>query len=371
MTTTTSFAPRGNVNLADVKHSISQTRSNFTRLRGNFRRARDDEPSPDFITLVSLICEIYRTHGEDLAPVCQIQADEETQWNKGHTSTISHTKIPGFRKSTVAGYEASTPQTLIVKRPRQSILEEKSYALISFIIELRIRTHPPLRDHPSIARFRGIGWDFEDEEATIPRPLLLEELAPQGALDNFWDKWNFVRLNFKPKLDMCQDVAEGLLALHQCGIVHGDVKPENILVFPRPSSRDEFMVKLTDFGHSVFEHNRLNALPAFTPQWCAPEATTAVNMTFKDMAATDCYSYGLVILSIMIGRSFHVGCENIEGHKQDNTMLRKAMELIEREDRENTESDLDVSVIESLLDQTVQRDASKRNLKRCITIIRR
>ena len=94
-------------------------------------------------------------------------------------------------------------------------------------------------------------------------------------------------------------------------------------------------------------------------------------MTFKEMAATDCYSFGLVMLSIMIGRSFHVGCENIESHKQNYLMLRKAMELIEREDRENTESDLDVNVIESLLDQTIQQDARKRNLKHCLAMIRR
>ncbi|KAH8588298.1 kinase-like domain-containing protein [Bisporella sp. PMI_857] len=372
MTTNTSFAPQGSVNLVDLRYSITQTRTNFTRLRENFSRAQGNEPLPDFITLTSLICDIYRRHGDDLAPICQIQSSEETQYNKGHTSTVSHTKIPGLRASKVSDDTLNTQsQTLIVKRPRQSILEEQSYALISFITELRIRTHPPLRDHPSIARFHGICWDFEDEEATIPRPLLLEELAPQGALDNFWQRWNFVRMNFKPKLDMCRDVAEGLLALHHCGVVHGDVKPENLLVFPRPNGKDEFMVKLTDFGHSVFEHNRLNALPAFTPQWCAPEATKATTMSFKDMIATDCYSYGLVTLSVMIGRPFHVDVEDVETHKQGDTLLTKAVDIIEKEDKENTESDLNLDVIRRLLNHTVQLNKRRRNLKHCLSIIKR
>jgi serine/threonine protein kinase len=341
-------------------------------LRGDLSRLRDKEPKADFITLISLICEIYRAYGDELAPVRHTHPNNETKYNTGHTSTVSHTRILNHGASRVTrGTTSAESEFIIVKRPRQSVLEEQSYALTSFITELRIRTHPPLKQHPNIARFRGVRWDFEDEEATTPRPLLLEELAPQGALDQFWKKWKFVKMNFKSKLDMCQDLTDGLVALHQCGVVHGDVKPENLLVFPRQGAKDEFMVKLTDFGHSVFEHNCLNALPAFTPQWCAPEADVATNMSFSDMKATDCYSYGLVVLSIMMSRPFYTDLEGVEACKKDDTMFRKAVELVEKEDRDNNDSDLDVGVVQSLLSRTIRLNSKRRDLKHCINVINR
>lgn len=368
-TVTDTFTHQGSVNLLDLRYSISQARTNFTRVRG---ANRDRGTAADFITLVCLICEIYRNNGDELASVGQFHPSREKQYNKGHTSTVSHTEVSRNSASRIArGTTSTNSEVLIVKRPRESILEEKSYALISFITELRVRTHPPLRAHPNIARFRGVGWDFEDEDATIPRPLLLEELAPQGALDNFWKKWKFVQMNFKSKLDMCRDVAEGLLALHQCGVVHGDVKPENILVFPRHDANETFTVKLTDFGHSVFEHNRLNALPAFTPKWCAPEVQSSKNLTFRDMKATDFYSYGLVILSIMIARPFHEDFKDVEAYQKDDTMLSRLIQLIKKEDKENNNSDFDVGVIYSLLNVTVRLNPRYRNVNRCLSIMKR
>lgn len=376
MTSTTRLAPQGTVNLTDFRNSVSQNRVNFTRLRGTPRLSPDKGPPPDFITLIALISEIYRTYGERLVFVQQFHPNRETQYNKGHTSSVSHTNISRHGASMITrGATGTFSEGIIVKRPRESVLEETSYALVSFITELRIRTHAPLREHPNIAQFRGVGWDFEDEEATIPRPLLLEELAPQGALDNFWDKWNFVRLSFKSSLDLSRNVAEGVLALHDSGVVHGDIKPENILVFPRRDADNAFVAKLTDFGHSVFEHSRLNALPAFTPKWCAPElmpaVTTSKKMDFKEMKATDCYSYGLVVLSIMIGRPFYGSLDNIDESKLDDSMLKRGIELVNAEDRKNHDSDLDLSVIHALLRRTIRLKPAHRDLKYCIKIMDR
>jgi serine/threonine protein kinase len=204
---------------------------------------------------------------------------------------------------------------------------------------------------------------------------MLEELAPQGALDNFWEKWHFIRLSFESSLDLSRNIAEGLLALHNCGVVHGDIKPENILVFPRRDADNSFIAKLTDFGHSVFEHSRLNTLPAFTPKWCAPELTPEGSMSkrmeFKEMKATDFYSYGLVVLSIMIGRPFHKSLDNIEASKLDETMLKRGIALVNKEDRENHDSDLDLSVVQALLRRIVRLNPAHRDLKQCIKIMDR
>ncbi|PKS08200.1 hypothetical protein jhhlp_005476 [Lomentospora prolificans] len=373
-TSSRKIAPQGRVNLRDLRFSASRTRTNFTRIRGGTHVAKHASgPQADFITFVSLACEIYQRQDHDLVPIQQYPPALETYQGKGHTSLVSHAKVvqqtpSGFVKGSLTSHD----EGIILKRPRH-IREEKakSDALLSFITDLRIRSHRSLAAHPNITRLRGVGWDFEDDEATIPRPILLEEFAPQGALDNFWKNWSFVRLSFKANLEFCRDIAEGLRALHACGVVHGDLKPENILVFPRKDARESFMVKLTDFGHSALMSDDPETLPAFTPWWCAPEATTATNMTFTELKLTDYYSYGLVILSITLGRAFHVDFDDVEKSKQDGTILVKAAQLLEKEDKNNYESDIDVGAITSMLRKTIQLNPVHRNLDACVALIER
>ena len=56
-------------------------------------------------------------------------------------------------------------------------------------------------------------------------------------------------LDFDLKHLLCLDIARGLSSLHQAGLVHGDVKAENVLVCSSPSRR--YLAKISDFGFSV------------------------------------------------------------------------------------------------------------------------
>ncbi|TKW55992.1 Triple functional domain protein [Colletotrichum tanaceti] len=370
-TTRTRLAPQGSVNLNDLRLSVSQSRANFTRVRARAGRSTSNKgPKADFLTFVSLTCEIYQSQGDDLVPIQHYPSVLETYQGKGHTSLVTHAQVAlaapsNFSRGTMGWYS----EGIVIKRPRHSILEERADGLNSFITELHIRSHAPLESHPNIARLRGVGWDFEDEDATIPRPILLEEFAPQGDLNNFWKNWTFVKMSFKAKLDFCRDIAEGLSVLHDCGVVHGDVKPENILVFPRHDARNTFMLKLTDFGHSVIESDTAETLPAFTPQWSAPEVTKMTSMTFQQMKATDYYSFGLVTLSIMLSRAFYTEVEEIENHKQNGTIFLELVGIVEREDRCNDDSDLEVGTIARLLSKTVQLNPEARSLRESMDII--
>jgi hypothetical protein len=184
---TSTLAPQGSVNLSDFRYWGTNARNTFTRLRTNHKNVREKGPPADFITLISLISEVYRDYGDELAPVQQHHPKRETQYNQGHTSNVSHTVLRRHGASVVSdeGDHELPTESIIIKRPRGSVVEAQSAALISFITELRIETHQPLREHPNIVRFQSVGWDFEDEAAKIPRPLLIEELAPQGSCKLF------------------------------------------------------------------------------------------------------------------------------------------------------------------------------------------
>ena len=56
-------------------------------------------------------------------------------------------------------------------------------------------------------------------------------------------------LDYGLKHLLCLDIARGLSALHQAGLVHGDLKAENVLVCSSPSRR--YLAKISDFGFSV------------------------------------------------------------------------------------------------------------------------
>ena len=379
---TTRTAPRaslgtqGTINLGQVRHAITDTRSTFTRVRTRHNDHAIAEvlaTQADFITLVSLICKIYRDSENDLIPVQQFHQDAERHENGGHTCVVSQRAIfTNAASNYKRGTTDSMAEDIVIKRTRQSVLEPQSSGLRSLINELLIRTHPPIRGHPNIVKFKGIAWDFEDDVATKPRPLLLEELAPQRSLEGFWEKYKFVRMTFQAKIELCLDIAEGLAILHACHIIHGDVKPDNILIFPRIGRQDSFMAKLTDFGHSTSAHEERTKLPAFTQKWCAPEVLDDDHqLDFEGMIATDAYSFGLVVLSVIISESYCKSIEQFSPLTEADPMLSSAMQLVEDKDRESHDSDFELDTIRALLRCTIRQKPTQRSLSRCIRILKK
>ncbi|KAF5582072.1 serine threonine kinase [Fusarium pseudoanthophilum] len=368
-----SLVSRGAVNLADIRGTFSNTRSTFTQVRSRREETDSDTKKLDFITLVALICDIYGQFGDDLIPVQQFHPDAERQEDSGHTCIVSQRAISVKAASNVTrGESDALAEDIVVKRTRESVLHPGSSGLHSLVNELRIRTHHPIRNHPNIARFRGIAWDFENVEATQPRPLLLEELAPQRSMARFWRDYDFLRMNFMAKMELCLDIAIGLAALHGCDVAHGDVKPDNVLIFPRVGRQEAFMAKLTDFGHSVSAHQGLTSMPAHTPQWCAPEVLDYNHrLDFSGMKATDVYSFGLVVLSTILGRPYYQDLDTFEVSKRDGSMFDKAILMIEKEDQECQDSDFEMDIIQQLLSNTLLMKPAERSLEKCISILQR
>ncbi len=97
---------------------------------------------------------------------------------------------------------------------------------------------------------------------------------------------------------IAHDVALALGAAHQRGIVHRDVKPQNILV------NDQALVKLTDFGIATFyrdmDTDRLTTtgMTLGTVQYYAPEQAQGEIVT----PAADVYSLGIVLYEMLVGK---------------------------------------------------------------------
>lgn len=75
-------------------------------------------------------------------------------------------------------------------------------------------------------------------------------------------------------------------------VIHGDIKPENALVFTGP------VVKLADFGFSALASGKSLRLGGTEP-WVAPEYDRSGRYTLRQAKLMDLYSYGLLCLWII------------------------------------------------------------------------
>ena len=143
--------------------------------------------------------------------------------------------------------------------------------------------------HPAILALHDMGID----EAT-QTPYLVMEFVDGQPLDRVLEKGT---VPFPRACAWVGDIAVALAVAHRKGVIHGDVKPANILI------NGESRVKLSDFGMARVAHRdvgggQLLGTPAY---WC-PEQI----MGRPQDARSDLFSLGGVLYEMLTGQSpFH------------------------------------------------------------------
>ena len=101
-------------------------------------------------------------------------------------------------------------------------------------------------------------------------------------------------LDLMPGLQVAKQLCRGLAAVHVAGMVHGDVKPENVMVLPNG------LVKLMDFG--VARRAGLEAAEsgtvAGTPTYMSPEHARGAELDER----SDLYAVGVVMFELFTGQ---------------------------------------------------------------------
>ncbi len=137
--------------------------------------------------------------------------------------------------------------------------------------------------HPNVVRVH----DFGEAEGTryltmeyIPGTTLREMLGKHGNLD------------LVPAVQIAKQVCRGLAAIHKAGIVHGDLKPQNVMV------TGSGVAKLMDFGVARQAAQAQAGAVAGTPRYMSPEQARGGELNER----SDIYSAGVVMFEILTGR---------------------------------------------------------------------
>jgi serine/threonine-protein kinase len=104
-------------------------------------------------------------------------------------------------------------------------------------------------------------------------------------------------------LAIFRQLCHALGAAHRAGIVHRDVKPENIFLAKTRSAAEEVSVKVLDFGIAKVVAESKTAVTAAigTPLWMAPEQS---DPRAPITPAADVWSLGLIAFTALTGLSY-------------------------------------------------------------------
>ncbi|ELP84368.1 serine/threonine protein kinase, putative [Entamoeba invadens IP1] len=133
----------------------------------------------------------------------------------------------------------------------------------------------------------------------IPNKIcMVTEFAQFGSLQDLIKHKRSDEIETKLRVKMLLDAAKGISYLHKNGILHRDIKPDNILVFSLDVI-EKMNAKLTDFG-SARNVNLLMTNMTFTkgigtPIYMAPEVLDRK----KYKKSSDVYSFAMTMYEVL------------------------------------------------------------------------
>ncbi|KAL9614266.1 MAG: hypothetical protein Q9167_001222 [Letrouitia subvulpina] len=259
----------------------------------------------------SLVCDTTQRNGHVNGP-CQL-LDKNSELGNGSQFRVFKQLVIGLDYE--ACYRAvpiNSHGVAAIKIPRFVFSDQQRLDLSSsevsrqvrhMIIEITALCHPRLRDHPNIVDL--LGWGISNK-SWQKVPFLALELA-------FNDLAGFVRqspeLPFSLRHQILLDIAFGLDAVHEVGLIHGDLKPGNVLIFRQTEG---YIAKIADFGGGANLDGDGILEGLGTVGWRAPEfrrfQENGEGLDMSLLERLDSYSYGLTVWTLFLKDGHSAPC---------------------------------------------------------------
>lgn len=146
--------------------------------------------------------------------------------------------------------------------------------------------------HENVAQIYSYGT-YEKE------PYIVMEYVPGQTVADYIlrQRTNGVGLTMDEAVGIVEQVSRGLTAIHAVGIIHGDIKPSNILIGPG------FRAVVVDFGLMRWLGDAEDmSVVVGTPAYIPPEVVRADSLDLRLTPAADVYALGVTAYEMLAGR---------------------------------------------------------------------
>lgn len=228
---------------------------------------------------------------------------------------VDYTLGVGGMGTVYGGVQLSVNRDVAIKLLRAE-LSNREVALERFFREAKTISRLA---HPNIVKLIDFGQDRERDVLYLVMELVrgknLGDLLAQG------------RLRTALALDVVYQVCGALTEPHAAGVIHRDLKPDNLLLVP--VSDGTLQVKVLDFGIARFMESNTQltgtGMICGTPAYMAPEQAQNEKLD----ARTDLYSLGVILYEMLSGWPPFSGTSSLQvmlKHIQDTPpMLREIL----------------------------------------------
>lgn len=220
-----------------------------------------------------------------VSPGAEIKGEGEEEWSADMSQLLIGSKFASGRHSRIyrGVYKQKDVAIKLISQPEEdedlaAFLEKQFASEVSLLLRL---------GHPNIITFI----------AACKKPpvfCIITEYLAGGSLGKFLHHQQPNILPLKLVLKLALDIARGMKYLHSQGILHRDLKSENLLL------GEDMCVKVADFGISCLE-SQCGSAKGFTGtyRWMAPEMIKEKHHTKK----VDVYSFGIVLWELLTGKT--------------------------------------------------------------------
>jgi serine/threonine protein kinase len=246
-----------------------------------------------------------------------------------------------------------------------------------------------LQDAPDAELEQTLVINFQNEAVALDRvrhPNVINRLGHGTAIDLAGTTFHYIVLEYLPGGDLfrltkshplpikralqyLEQVCSGLAHAHKCGVIHRDIKPQNLLL-----TADQQLVKIADFGVARLDNTEGAITRVGTNIYSAPEHNPLMHTGQLDMAglrvrhthltpAADIYSLAKTTYTLLAGESPRRFAQHalteLPSHLSDEPWARAVLRVLEKatqnrpEDRYQTVEAFWDDIADATLPQTL------------------